>query len=283
MDEIEYYPFGDFRFGGPAPETTHLFTGHERELGAHSADLDYMHARYYSPRLGRFLSIDPVGGEAGSSQSWNRYTYVLDNPLKLIDPDGREYVGTPAARTDEDELLRKEIGDERFEIQRSVAEAVDRETTKVALELIGLLAVDAAITKGASSTARVSQYLASGQKLARIAAVASGSSTTLTGGNAADVVESGVAAYSFALGTGGALPPFFGGFAGSTYGQYVTSGEVDLGTAVWNGGIAWAGSGFAAGVGGAYGFSKSSEAAILAGYQALLGDPVLRLVRDVRD
>ena len=50
---------------------------------------DFMHARYYSPNLGRFLSVDSVGGEVGSSQSWNRYSYVNNNPLNLIDPDGR--------------------------------------------------------------------------------------------------------------------------------------------------------------------------------------------------
>ena len=51
-------------------------------------DLDYMHARYYSPHLGRFLSVDPVGGEIGSSQSWNRYSYVRNNPMNMVDPTG---------------------------------------------------------------------------------------------------------------------------------------------------------------------------------------------------
>lgn len=50
---------------------------------------DYMHARYYSPNLGRFLSVDPVGGTVGSSQSWNRYAYVENNPVNLTDPTGK--------------------------------------------------------------------------------------------------------------------------------------------------------------------------------------------------
>lgn len=49
---------------------------------------DDMHARYYSPNLGRFLSVDPVGGKVGSSQSWNRYTYVTNNPINGTDPTG---------------------------------------------------------------------------------------------------------------------------------------------------------------------------------------------------
>lgn len=67
------------------------FTGHERDLGnAASAadDLDYMHARHTSPLTGRFLSFDPIGGNARRPQSWNRYAYVLGNPLKYTDPYG---------------------------------------------------------------------------------------------------------------------------------------------------------------------------------------------------
>jgi len=63
------------------------FTGHERD---HSG-LDYMHARYYRPEWGRFLSVDPTWASAdlGKPQSWNRYAYVLNNPVNLTDPDGR--------------------------------------------------------------------------------------------------------------------------------------------------------------------------------------------------
>lgn len=89
VGEIEYYPFGAFRTGGPSPETTHLFTGHERDLGETSSQLDYMHARYYSFNLGRFLSVDPVQGEVGSGQSWNRYSYSGNNPVIRVDFDGR--------------------------------------------------------------------------------------------------------------------------------------------------------------------------------------------------
>jgi len=47
-----------------------------------------MHARYFSLHLGRFLSVDPVGGAIGSSQSWNRYAYVRGNPINSTDPTG---------------------------------------------------------------------------------------------------------------------------------------------------------------------------------------------------
>jgi RHS repeat-associated protein len=38
----------------------------------------------YSPVHGRFLGVDPVGGTVGNSQSWNRYSYVHNNPLALV-------------------------------------------------------------------------------------------------------------------------------------------------------------------------------------------------------
>ncbi|MCP4602192.1 MAG: RHS repeat-associated core domain-containing protein, partial [Proteobacteria bacterium] len=56
-------------------------------------DLDYMHARYCNPQLGRFLSLDPVmqtGRAMGSPQLWNRYSYALNNPLNYTDPTGED-------------------------------------------------------------------------------------------------------------------------------------------------------------------------------------------------
>ncbi|MGH9930080.1 MAG: RHS repeat-associated core domain-containing protein, partial [Pyrinomonadaceae bacterium] len=52
--------------------------------------LDYFGARYYASMQGRFTSPDPLlsSGSVDSPQSWNRYAYVLNNPLMLTDPDG---------------------------------------------------------------------------------------------------------------------------------------------------------------------------------------------------
>jgi len=89
FEEMDYYPFGEFLFGEILdPATDLLFTGHERDSGDISSELDYMHARYYSPTLARFVSVDPVSGSIGSSQSWNRYSYVENNPVGFIDPNG---------------------------------------------------------------------------------------------------------------------------------------------------------------------------------------------------
>jgi RHS repeat-associated protein len=85
-----YYPFGKEHTGLQQAERM-KFTGHERDLADWAGDgddLDYMHARHYSPVTGRFLSLDPLGGNPHAPQSWNRCAYVLGNPMKNIDPSG---------------------------------------------------------------------------------------------------------------------------------------------------------------------------------------------------
>ena len=47
-----------------------------------------MNGRVYDPRIGRFISADPYVPEPYSGQGLNRYAYVMNNPLSLIDPSG---------------------------------------------------------------------------------------------------------------------------------------------------------------------------------------------------
>jgi RHS repeat-associated protein len=86
-----YTPFGEEYSPANGDGTRMKFTGHERDANHPTStadDLDYMHARFYNPLLGRFLSTDAVVGEARRPQSLNRYGYALNNPLSLVDPDG---------------------------------------------------------------------------------------------------------------------------------------------------------------------------------------------------
>ena len=65
--------------------TTRGFTGHEQ---LDPVGLVHMNGRVYDPKLGRFLSADPFVQAPANTQSYNRYAYVLNNPLSYTDPDG---------------------------------------------------------------------------------------------------------------------------------------------------------------------------------------------------
>ncbi|HKO55574.1 MAG TPA: RHS repeat-associated core domain-containing protein [Thermoanaerobaculia bacterium] len=83
-------PFGAEAAGSDDDGQVLKFTGHERDdAGAGDTnDLDYMHARYYAPAMGRFLSMDPIMPSPSLPQVWNRYSYVHNNPVAYVDPHG---------------------------------------------------------------------------------------------------------------------------------------------------------------------------------------------------
>jgi len=61
------------------------YTGHEMD---DETGLINMNARVYDPLIGRFMSADPVLPDAGNMQAFNRYSYVINNPLVYVDPTG---------------------------------------------------------------------------------------------------------------------------------------------------------------------------------------------------
>ncbi|WP_253816047.1 RHS repeat-associated core domain-containing protein [Vibrio coralliilyticus] len=65
--------------------TNRGYTGHEEitEVG-----LVHMNGRVYDQELGRFISPDPVVQAPYVTNSFNRYAYVMNNPLKYTDPSG---------------------------------------------------------------------------------------------------------------------------------------------------------------------------------------------------
>jgi RHS repeat-associated protein len=93
----DYLPFGEeltagvggrtVQDGYAADHVRQKFTGYERD---EETGLDYAQARYYASGQGRFTSPDPLlsSGQAAQPQTWNRYAYVLNNPLKFVDPLG---------------------------------------------------------------------------------------------------------------------------------------------------------------------------------------------------
>ena len=97
----DYLPFGEELFAPAGGRSTgkgyvsgdgvrQQFTSKERDS---ETGLDYFFARSYSSTQGRFTGVDPDNYQAyqdlAAPQSWNAYSYVNNNPLSRVDPDGR--------------------------------------------------------------------------------------------------------------------------------------------------------------------------------------------------
>jgi RHS repeat-associated protein len=55
------------------------------------AGLLHVGLRYYDPEVGRFITADPLLGDITRPQSLNRYVYVENNPVNLVDPTGAQH------------------------------------------------------------------------------------------------------------------------------------------------------------------------------------------------
>ena len=80
----EYIAFGEILFDEHSSEHTmpYLFNG--KELDSETG-LYYYGARYYDPRVSIFLNVDPL-----AEKTMTPYAYTNNNPIMLVDPDGRE-------------------------------------------------------------------------------------------------------------------------------------------------------------------------------------------------
>ena len=83
----DYYPYGKtLRLHETPPGEKFLTTQHERDA---ETGLDYRGARFYDSDIAKFLSLDPL---AADYPSWSDYNYVMGNPIRLIDADGKEVI-----------------------------------------------------------------------------------------------------------------------------------------------------------------------------------------------
>ncbi len=87
VQHVEYVPFGetfiDERRTASSWTTPYLFSAKERD---EETGLYYYHARYYDSRTSVWLSVDPLAEKYPGMSS---YGYCADNPVKYVDPDGR--------------------------------------------------------------------------------------------------------------------------------------------------------------------------------------------------
>ncbi|MEQ9304045.1 MAG: RHS repeat-associated core domain-containing protein [Marinoscillum sp.] len=82
----DYYP-GGLTFNSMKGSPKNLYTYNGKEEQEETGWLDY-HARMYDPSLMRFMTIDP---SAENYLEWTPYNYVGNNPINVIDPDGKDW------------------------------------------------------------------------------------------------------------------------------------------------------------------------------------------------
>ncbi len=85
VEEIHYYPYGETLSDTGTVSVKHKFTSQELDS---ETGLYYYGARCYDPVLGKFTTADSIVPDPTNPQSLNRYSYVLNNPLKYTDPSG---------------------------------------------------------------------------------------------------------------------------------------------------------------------------------------------------
>jgi RHS repeat-associated protein len=94
IEQTAYEPFGKRRAPDGASDPTNSIKGANSNRGftdhEHLDDLALVHmnGRVFDPLVGRFLSADPNVQFADDLQSYNRYSYVSNNPLNARDPTG---------------------------------------------------------------------------------------------------------------------------------------------------------------------------------------------------
>ncbi len=87
--QLVYLPFGedwvDLKYNTQQFETPYKFNGKEKDL---ESGYNYYGARYYYDWLSIWLSVDPLSDKYPHLTSYN---YCANNPVMLVDPDGRDY------------------------------------------------------------------------------------------------------------------------------------------------------------------------------------------------
>lgn len=82
-----YDPFGTVILSKGTSANKYTYTGKEYDS---ESGLMYYGARFYDPKIGRFITRDIAAPDWGNGQALNRYVYCLNNPLFFIDPDGKK-------------------------------------------------------------------------------------------------------------------------------------------------------------------------------------------------
>jgi RHS repeat-associated protein len=94
VERLAYDPWGKRRDANGLEDKSDSLVGQTTDRGYTEHEhldeigLIHMNGRVYDPLIGRFMSADPFIQSPGNLQSFNRYAYVMNNPLAYTDPSG---------------------------------------------------------------------------------------------------------------------------------------------------------------------------------------------------
>jgi RHS repeat-associated protein len=99
LERLSYDAWGKRRFasgaddptGSITSQSTRGFTGEEQ---LDTVALVHLNGRVYDPMVGRMISADPTVPDPLNAQSWNRYSYVGNDPLAFTDPSGFSWLSS---------------------------------------------------------------------------------------------------------------------------------------------------------------------------------------------
>ena len=150
----DYYAFGAQMPGRSYENTTlsgtngyrYAFNGKEHDSDGEFGSLTHYDYgfRVYNPSIGKFLSVDPLADEM---PAWSPFNYVFNNPIKLIDPDGRapsdgdgtenEYIRTWNATTNSyDTKQISTAGGDNYDIIHTVNGRIPEVGTTVTTDVV---------------------------------------------------------------------------------------------------------------------------------------------------
>lgn len=96
-ERLAYDPWGKRRFASGLRDNLDAITGQKTDRGytlhehLDEVGVVHMNARVYDPLIGRFMSADSVLPDPTNLKAFNRYSYVSNNPLGLVDSTGHLY------------------------------------------------------------------------------------------------------------------------------------------------------------------------------------------------